>query len=295
MIETKNMPNIKLSCVIPSWKDPLLHKTIDSLLDNSELGNDLEIIVVLDGYWARIKDDDRIRVVHLGKNRGMRDAINAGVSVSRGEFIMRTDEHCMYAKGYDRILTDTCKNDWIVTARRYYLDTDNWKVMDLPYVDYEKLAIQTVGEGKKFSGVPWDRPDRKDIMIDETEALQGSMWIANREYFLKVVGELQTEGYGPLIQDSVEITMKYWQSGGKLIVNKNTWFAHKHVSFPRTHQNGTPENPARNEEGYAYSFKKWENYYRNTLRPQWNAKYAKGQRGYWFGKKKPLTQETTTI
>src|SRR3990167_6870117 len=114
---------MRLSCIIPSYKDPLLHKTIDSLLNNSELGNDLEIIVVLDGVWPSqaIKDDDRIRVVHLGKNRGMRDAINAGVSVSRGEFIMRTDEHCMYAKGFDRILTDTCKKDWIITARRYYL------------------------------------------------------------------------------------------------------------------------------------------------------------------------------
>src|SRR5512140_2767356 len=106
---------IKLSVVIPSWKKPLLHKTIDSLLENSELGDQLEIIAVLDGYWPAtpIKDDPRVRVVHLGKNRGMRGAINAGVLVSRGEFIMRTDEHCSFAKGYDRILTETCEPNWI--------------------------------------------------------------------------------------------------------------------------------------------------------------------------------------
>jgi len=90
-----------LSVIIPSYKDPLLHKTIDSLLENAE--GEIEIIPVLDGYWPEtpIRSDPRIRIVHLGKNRGMRGAINAGVSVARGEFIMRTDEHCMFAKGFD--------------------------------------------------------------------------------------------------------------------------------------------------------------------------------------------------
>ena len=97
----------KLSVIIPSYRDPLLLKTIQSLLDNSTLGGELEIIAVMDGYWQPIIDDKRVKVVHLGRNRGMRGAINAGVSVSRGEFIMRTDEHCMFGNGYDRILTDS--------------------------------------------------------------------------------------------------------------------------------------------------------------------------------------------
>ena len=83
---------IKLSIIIPSWKDPFLIKTIDSILSNSGLGSDIEIIVVLDGYWVEnIIEDPRVRYLHLGKNRGMRGAINAGVSISRGEYIMRTD------------------------------------------------------------------------------------------------------------------------------------------------------------------------------------------------------------
>jgi len=259
---------MRLSCVIPSFKDPLLHKTIDSLLSNSELGNDLEIIVVLDGYWPAqiIKDDDRIRVIHLGKNRGMRDAINAGVSVSRGEFIMRTDEHCMFGKGYDRILTDTCKNDWIVTARRYYLDTDNWKVMDLPYVDYEKLVIQTVKETKKFTGLPWDerKEQRKNILIDETMAMQGSMWVMSRFWWDNVIGELQTEGYGPMYQDSHEMVFKTWTAGGKLMINKNTWFAHKHVSFPRTHKYGNTDFTPN----LKYAHDLWRSYY-EEIKNKW--------------------------
>ena len=40
---------VKLSCILPSYKDPLLIKTIDDLLLNSELGDQLEIIAVFDG------------------------------------------------------------------------------------------------------------------------------------------------------------------------------------------------------------------------------------------------------
>ena len=80
-----------LSVVIPSYKDPLLHKTIDSLLENAE--GEIEVIPVLDGYWPEepIKNDERIRIVHLGRNRGMRRAINAGVAIARGDFIIRND------------------------------------------------------------------------------------------------------------------------------------------------------------------------------------------------------------
>jgi hypothetical protein len=122
---------INLSIIIPSYKDPLSMKTIDSLLENAE--TEIEIIDVLDGYWPsfELRQDPRVRYVHLGKNRGMRDAINAGVAVSGGKFIMRVDEHQIFGKGYDRIMTETCEPNWIVTARRYFLDPVEWKVMEI--------------------------------------------------------------------------------------------------------------------------------------------------------------------
>ncbi len=259
---------IKLSVIIPSWKDPLLHKTIDSLLDNSELGDQLEIIAVLDGYWTQIKQDPRVRVLHLGKNRGMRGAINAGVLISSGEYIMRTDEHCSFAKGYDRVLTETCQPNWIVTPRRYFLDPVKWEVMDLPPVDYARLTIQDCGNGvHKFAGSEWRSrtKERKDIMIDETMAMQGSCWLMPRKWWDEVIGELQTEGYGPLYQDSHEMVFKTWKAGGKLMVNKNTWHAHKHRDFPRTHNYGTAEATP----GWKYSLDIWGDYYNKEIRPKW--------------------------
>jgi glycosyltransferase involved in cell wall biosynthesis len=261
---------MKLSVIVPDYKDPLLQKTIDSLLDNSELGSDLEVIAVLDGCWPKVplRDDDRLVVVHLGKNRGMRGAINAGIRVAKGEFIMRTDEHCMFCKGYDRILTSTCRSNWIMTGLQYFLDPEKWEVMDMPPVGHQKLVIQG---GKKFAGQRWAEMDEKNKKrtISETMAMQGSVWCMPRAWWDKVIGELQTDGYGPLIQDSHEMVFKTWQAGGDLVLNKKMWFAHKHRSFPRTHSNGTEENPANCDQGYAYALDIWRDYYEKEVRPKW--------------------------
>jgi glycosyltransferase involved in cell wall biosynthesis len=261
-----------LSIVIPSYKDPLLHKTIDSLLTNAE--GEIEIIAVLDGYWPRqpLLNDARLKILHLGKNRGMRGAINAGVAISKGEYLMRTDEHCIFGKGYDTILTRDCQPNWIITPRRYFLDTENWKVMDIPPVDYMKLKIARVDDGKgglmeKFSGVNWPArsQERKNIMIDETMAMQGSCWVMHKSWWEKVIIELQSEGYGTHYQDSHEMQFKTWQAGGKLMVDKNTWYAHKHRKFPRTH--GYGGQAAR--DGFIYALKVWGDYYKKEIQPKW--------------------------
>lgn len=271
---------MRLSVVIPSYKDPLLQPTIDSLLDNSGLGDKLEVIAVLDGYWPAtpLKDDPRVKIIHQ-KNSGMREAINAGVRIARGKYIMRTDEHAIFAKDYDVVLTKNCKDNWIINPRRYFLDVKKWEVMDMPYVDYSKLLIQTVDKKNgiyKFAGFV-DRPRterRKDIMIDETMAMQGSCWLMPRKWWGDVIGELQTEGYGPLYQDSHEMVFKTWKAGGKLMVDKTTWHAHKHRSFSRTHNNGSPENPSKNAQCWAHSLKVWGDYYKNEIVPKYKEEWG---------------------
>ncbi|MBI4137312.1 glycosyltransferase family 2 protein [Candidatus Roizmanbacteria bacterium] len=256
-----------LSIIIPSYKDPLLWKTIASLLENAR--GEIEIIAVLDGYWPKEipTTDPRVKILHLGKNQGMRRAINAGVFVSSGEFLMRTDEHAAFGKGYDVILTADCEPNWIITPRRYFLDPLTWKIMNIPPVDYMKLKIVRVGNGvRKFSGV---EAAGNNEPIQESMAMQGSCWVMRRSWWDKIIGELQNEGYGPHYQDSHEMVFKSWKAGGKLMVNKKTWHAHKHRDFPRTHHNGTKENPSNNEACWAYSLKVWEDYYNNEIRPKW--------------------------
>ena len=268
------MNKLKLSVIIPSYYDPSLNKTVEDILKHSGLQNDeLEIIVVCDGYyWQNPVDDSRVKVLHLGANRGMRDAINAGVSIARGEYLMRTDEHCSFAKGFDKEIIDNMEDNWIVTPTRYELDPIRWKRMGIPPVNFTKLVIQNVSDKvQKFTAVPWKERDEemKDVMIAETMGMQGSCWFMKKSWWEKVIVELDTETYGSLIQDSTEMIFKTWQSGGKMMLNKNTWHAHRHRKFGRTHNHGTKENPAKEDFGYTQAIKIWNDYYQNTIRPKW--------------------------
>jgi len=255
-----------LSVIIPSYRDPYLHRTIESILLN--FTGEFEIVVVLDGYWTEFIDDPRLKVVHLGANVGMRDAINAGVKVASGDYLMRCDEHCAFPTGFDEVMTKDLGDNDIMTSTRYFLDPKEWKVMDMPPVNYEKLVIQG---GKKFSGQRWKSRDeeRKDIMIDETMAMQGSCWFMKKAHWDKVIKRLETENYGPLYQDSHEMIFKTWKAGGRMMLNKNTWFAHKHRSFTRTHSNGTKENPSNNDFSWSNSIKIWKDYYEKDIKLKW--------------------------
>jgi len=259
---------MRLSVIIPSYKDELLRKTVDSLLENSGIGSELEIIVVMDGWWINppLKPDKRVKIIHLTANRGMRGAINAGVSIAQGEYIMRMDEHQMVGPDYDRILIDTWEkhgiaDNCIVTPRRYQLDTEQWKIMDIPPIDYDRMIIQE--SRQKFSGLEsrGTAKTRANIMIDETFGMQGSCWIMKKSHWDKVIVELDDVNYGPLYTDSIEMLFKTWKVGGKLMVNKNTWHAHRHRDFKRSHNDGSPENPSRKEEAFAYSLKTWGSYF----------------------------------
>lgn len=228
-----------LSVIIPSFRDPLLHKTIQSVLDNFE--TDYEIIPVVDGYRLKqpIVKHERVKPIYLEKNVGMREAINTGVRAARGQFLMRSDEHCMFGKGFDKIVLSDIKDDEIVDTRRYFLDPVNWKLMDRSPIDYEKLIVKQMSFGaQKFASVEWPTRTKKraDVMIDENMCLQGSVWVMARSWWDKVIGQLQTDGYGPLYQDTIEMLFKTWKAGGRLTLNKNTWYAHRHRKFGRTHR-----------------------------------------------------------
>ncbi|MFK5165339.1 glycosyltransferase, partial [Propionibacterium freudenreichii] len=59
-------------------------------------------------------------------NRGMRPAINAGVSISKGEYIMKCDEHVMFDQGFDVKLIADCEDNWVVIPRRKRLNAEDW-------------------------------------------------------------------------------------------------------------------------------------------------------------------------
>lgn len=219
-----------LSIIIPSYKDPYLQKTIDDIRKNAK--GEIEIIAVLDGYMDDIKG---ATIVHNENRKGLRGSVNKGVAISRGDYILKCDAHCMFDEGFDVKLLADIEDNWVVTPRRYKLDTDKWIICedDKEPIDYEKLIVN---RPDRICGLHWDSraQERKDILIDENMVFQGSCWIMSRKHW-ESLGELQEEGYGTFTQEPVEIALKTWLGGGKVMVNKKTWYAHQHRRFGRTH------------------------------------------------------------
>lgn len=264
---------MNLSIIIPSYKDPLLHRTVDCLLDNAT--GDIEVVVVIDGYDldVPVRNDPRVSTIQLVHNMGMREAINIGVAASSGKYIMRTDEHCDFGFGYDEILTENIEDNWIVTPRRYKLNPETWERFGDP-VDYQKMIIGRAVFGKtkgakKFHASDWPRRtrEREGFAVDETMAMQGSCWVMSRKHWDDVIVELQTDGYGTLYQDSTEIIFKTWRAGGKLMLNKATWYAHKAREFKRTHN--YPRDKAN--ASFTYALEVWGDYFRDVIKPRWSA------------------------
>jgi glycosyltransferase involved in cell wall biosynthesis len=244
----------RLTVIIPSYREPYLQRTIDDIRSNAE--TDVEIIAVLDGYRAPVLGASTIE---LNEHKGMRNAINLGVSMARGTHVMKVDGHCSFGKGFDRIILETIQDDWVVIPRRYALDPEKWELLPDRPIDYEKLIIHKTRN--KFHGEEWRYKKGPDI--DETMAFQGSCWTMSKKLLEKVV-PLDDANYGPFVQEPVEISMKVWQAGGKLMVNKHTWYAHKHRSFSRTHN----VNKEEADIGNVYAMNTYGEYYESVIKPR---------------------------
>lgn len=239
---------MRLSVIIPAYKEPYLHKTVASLLDTSELGDQLEIIIVLDGPWLEkyLWLDPRVRVLQLEKNMGMRAAINAGISISWGEYIMKVDAHCAFDQGFDRKMLEKMKENRLLVPRRYTLDAINWKVDKTRPRDYHYFEFpRETKYGTGLAVQEWLRGDRDNFLLDDILTLQGSCWMANKKYFMEHVGLLddRKETYGSFVGEQHEVGLKYWLGGGEVKVTKETWYAHL---FKR---------PVHYPEGYDRSYK----------------------------------------
>jgi glycosyltransferase involved in cell wall biosynthesis len=223
----------KVSVIIPARNEIYLQKTIDDLL--AKATGDVEVIVILDGYWPDpiIKEDQRVILIHREK-RGMRASINAGMAVSTGQYLMKIDAHCIIAPGYDVALQSDFEDDWVVTPRRYSLEMDVWDIRySRPLVDYEYLGYPFHKRlmHKSKTGIHawvWDAriEERADQLIDENMTFQGSCWFVNKKEFQKRIGKLDEQGYGTFIGEAQEIGLKYWLGGGKCMINKKTWYSH---------------------------------------------------------------------
>ena len=220
-----------LSVVIASRNEQFLAQTVDDIFNKAR--GPLEVVVVLDEKEQELTPRPGLIVLKKEGAPGLKSAINQGVKAASGEYIMKTDAHCMFGESFDTILTAECEDDWMVIPRRYSLEPSDWSIRThRPTVDYEYIPFPYLDElvSVKTSGKWHARAaERKDILIDENMTCQGSCYLMKKKLYEKVGGFPCDYGTGDdFIFESEELGNKVWLSGGKIMTNKKTWYAHLH-------------------------------------------------------------------
>ena len=259
----------RVSVIIPSRGEPggprelFMPNTAYDLLGKA--AGDVEVIVVLDGYWPDppLEDRPNLKVVHFGAAKGMRACTNAGAAVATGKYLMKVDAHCMFAPGYDETLKADCADNWIVIPRRYSLDAEKWEINPTrECIDYEHIFYPYEHpDDLGLHARPWMQRsrERKHIEIDEDMSFQGSCWFMTARHFHKHLGGLSEAGYGIFWGEPQEVGFKTqlgpWE--GAIMRNKKTWYAHLH----KGKQWGRMYHISRRERtvGNAWYFDYWWN------------------------------------
>ena len=234
----------KVSVIIPSRNEIFLNKTIQDVLAKAE--GEVEVIAVIDENWPveqnrdfwstpAMVNDPRVKFIHPDSPKLIRWGINSAVKAATGEYLLKSDGHCLFAPGFDKVLLADMQDNWVVIPRRYSLDAERWTIEQngRPPRDYHYLSYpyREDGEGDGIHGVEWpararERSDPK-YDIDDTMSFQGSCWFMKKTFFTGFLRELQEEGYG-YAQEPQEIGNKTWLGGGEVKINKKTWYAHLH-------------------------------------------------------------------
>lgn len=246
-----------VSVIIPARNEKFLQKTIAGILEKAK--SEIEVIAVLDGYWPDLPliDDKRITLIHYTPARGMRPAINAAADIARGKYLMKIDAHCLFDEGFDIKLMADCEPDWLAVPRRYSLDEDNWVRKENKVIDYMYLSAPNPPKEEGFHGIRWKGYERgkEDILIDDAMSFQGSCWFMYREQFFKL--GCMDLNYGQFAQEAQELGMKFWLSGGRVVRNKKTWYAHLHKG--KRHGRGYFLNVKDVRKSHEYSLDLWLN------------------------------------
>ena len=217
-----------MTVIIPARNEIYLENTIRDLLKNVR-GN-TEISVVLDGWTPDpviTVDDERVTFHHFPESIGQRAAINWAADKSTAKFIMKLDAHCAVDEGFDVKLMADCEPDWTVIPRMYNLDVKTWLPKLHKRTDYMYIGLRDNGElrAEYYTDHEYRVQHRKEALIDDVMCCMGPGFFMHRQFFLDT-GGCDDAGHGGWGQQGIEVACKAWLSGGRMVVNKKTWFAH---------------------------------------------------------------------
>ena len=246
-----------MAILIPSRNEEFLSETIEDILCN--IRGNTEILVGLDGQWAvkPIPQHERVTVLYESESIGQRAITNKLCRLTNAKYIMKTDAHCAFDEGFDIkmmkkfeetdgdvVMVPIMKNlhifNWICEDghTRYQGPSGPCKKCEKPtekdivwipknsprstsYCFYSKPHFQYF---RDYAKRPKYKQDLMETGMTETMSLQGSFFMITREKYWEL--NICDENFGSWGSQGIEVAAKMWLSGGSVLVNHNTWYAH---------------------------------------------------------------------
>ena len=237
----------ELTVIIPARSEMFLGRTIQDLLEHKE--GDTEIIAVLDGTWPHqpIPDHPDLTLIHHPVSIGQRAASNEAARLSNAKYIMKVDAHCAFDQGFDtkmiRMMEDditmvpVMRNlhafDWVCPEghRRYQgpsgpcVECGKPTIMDIVWIakrNPQSTAYRFDTDMKFQYWAEFGKRQKGDLT--ETMSIQGSCFMVTKDKYFDL--DLCGEDFHSWGQQGVEVACKTWLSGGRVLVNRTTWYAH---------------------------------------------------------------------
>lgn len=252
-----------LSVLIPARNEEWLTRTVDDVLAN--IRGDSEVIVVLDGAWAKdpLVQHPQVTVIKTPVSIGQRAATNLAARVSNAKYVMKLDAHCRVSEGFDVALAkdaDTLGSDVCTIPAQYNLHAFDWvcseghRLYQGPTPENGCLwKPKNAKEEDPICGKPvtrdiiWEKRNHKlttawrfdsklhfqywgDYAKEHPEDIHDVMSCLGACWFVDREHFLSLgcldEQHGSWGQMGTELACKYWLSGGRMVVNKHAWYAH---------------------------------------------------------------------
>ncbi|HCR52130.1 TPA: hypothetical protein DIV48_00595 [Candidatus Kaiserbacteria bacterium] len=243
-----------LSILIPARNEEFLTRTIEDILSHRE--GDTEVIAVLDGYAADLPEDPRLKIIRNPEAKGQRAATNQAARLSEAKYVMKCDAHCAFDQGFDIKMLAAFKevgDDVTMVPVMRNLHAFNWVCPD-GHVRYQSPSGPCKECGKPAEkDVVWipktnpqsdsycfdqephfqyfrdfrRRPEYKKALatgLTESMSIQGSCFMLTRDKYWEL--GISDETFGSWGSQGIEVACKTWLSGGRVLVNHQTWYAH---------------------------------------------------------------------
>lgn len=245
-----------LSILIPARQEQFLLKTVQDIISNK---NDCtEIIVVLDGAWADppLVSHEDLTIVYNHIAVGQRAATNQACRLSRAKYVMKLDAHCSLDKDFDIKMIELFKQegdnvvaapvmrnlhafDWVCAKghRRYQGPSGPCTECGRPTEKDVVWIAKTNPQSKSFcfdsephfqyfnewkSTETYKQQEKTGYV--ESMSLQGSCFMLTRDKYWEL--NIGNEEYGSWGSQGLQVACSFWLSGGRVLINLNTYYAH---------------------------------------------------------------------